>query len=177
MTRPTRRLAMRLAGCAALAAAGGCASDPTAGYAAATTFPAGISTIAVSVFENDSYDRDLAFQLTDALIKEIEARTPYKVTSTGSADTMLTGRIRNVRLSQLSKSPLTGLSEEVAFRVTIDMNWRDLRTGEPLLALESYTADSLFVPSRPTAEPIEVGKFGVVQALARDIVSDMRADW
>ncbi len=171
------RAALCLAGCAAIAGAAGCASDPAAGYAAATTFPGGISTVAVSVFENDSYNRNLAFQLTDALIKEIEARTPYKVTSEGRADTILTGRIRNVQLNQLSKSPLTGLSEEVAFRVTIDMNWRDLRTGEPLLALESYTADSLFVPSRPTSEPIEVGEFGVVQALARDIVSDMRADW
>lgn len=173
----TPRIGVPLLGLLALAAAAGCASDPTRGYAVTSTFPPEVSTVAVSVFENDTYERDLQFELTDALIKEIEARTPYKVTSAGRADTILTGRISNVRRRQLSKSRFTGLSEEVAFRVTIDMEWRDLRTGEPLLELKSFSADSLFVPSRPSLEPIEIGEFGAVQALARDIVAEMRADW
>ena len=155
----------------------GCASDPTQGYAFASPFPGGIETVAVSVFENETYEGGVEFEFADALIKEIEARTPYKVTSAKRADTILTGRIRNVERDQLSKSRVTGLSEEVTLGVTIDLNWRDRRTGESLLELRSFTANSLFVPSRPTGEPIELAEFGVVQHLARDIVSEMQADW
>ena len=99
------------------------------------------------------------------------------MTASGRADTIVTGRIRRVEHRQLSKSTLTGLSEEVTVSVTIDLTWTDLRTGESLLELESFTANSLFVPSNPTREPIELGAFGVAQRLARDVVSEMQADW
>ena len=155
----------------------GCAGDPAQGWSARTIFPTDVSTIALTIIENDTYERDFEFELTDALIKEIEARTPYKVTSADRADMILTGRISSVRRQQLSKSALTGLSEEVTLSVTIDLMWRDLRTGESLLELESFTGDSLFVPSNPTGEPIEIGQFGVAQRLARDIVTEMRSGW
>ena len=155
----------------------GCAADPLDGWSVTTTFPEGISSVAVGVFENSTFERDFEFDLTDALIKEIEARTPYKVTSTGRADTILTGRIHKIERRQLSKSTLTGLSEEVTVGMTIDLVWKDLRTGESLLKLESFTAHSLFVPSNPTREPIEIARFGVAKSMARDIVDQMRADW
>jgi len=165
------------AGLSAVLTVAGCASDPTQGYAFASPFPDGIKTVAVNVFENETHDRDVEFEFADALIKEIEARTPYKVTATKRADTILTGRVRSVERDQLSKSRVTGLSEEVMLGVTIDLNWRDRRTGESLLELRSFTATSLFVPSRPTGEPIELAEFGAVQRLARDVVSQMQADW
>jgi hypothetical protein len=155
----------------------GCASDPTQGYAFASAYPEGVKSVAVNVFENDTHDRGVEFELTDALIKEIEARTPYKVTSAKRADTILTGRIRSVERGQLSKSRVTGLSEEVMLAVTIDLDWRDRRTGTSLLVLRSFSADSLFVPSNPTGEPIELAQFGAAERLARDVVSEMQADW
>ncbi len=157
--------------------AGGCASDPTGGYATVSPFPRGISTVSVQIFENNTFDREIEFELADALIKQIEARTPYKVTSPARADTILTGRVRSVHRDQLSKSRLTGLSEEVVLSVTIDFQWRDQRTGRPLVQRESFSGHALFVPSRPTGELIDLGEFAVVQRLARDIVTEMQADW
>ncbi|MEE9130733.1 MAG: LptE family protein [Phycisphaerales bacterium] len=156
---------------------GGCASDPTEGYATASPFPRGISTVSVQIFENNTFDREIEFELADALIKQIEARTPYKVTSPARADTILTGRVRSIQRDQLSKSRLTGLSEEVVLSVTIDFQWRDQRTGRPLVQRESFSGHALFVPSRPTSEQIELGEFAVIQRLARDIVTEMQADW
>ncbi len=171
------RLVFAAAAVAAAGNTGGCATDPAQGWSSASLYPSGVSSVAIGIFENHTYRRGVEFELTDALVKEIEARTPYKVTSVGRADTILTGRISSVRRQQLSKSALTGLSEEVTLSVTIDLMWRDLRTGESLLELESFTADSLFVPSNPTGEPIEIGQFGVAQRLARDIVTEMRSSW
>jgi hypothetical protein len=165
-------------GCAAaLWSVAGCSSDPTKGYSTASIFPAGISTVAVPIFTSTSYTRNVEFQLTDALVKEIEARTPYKVVPADRADTVLLGQIKQVELDQLSKSRLTGLSEEVIVSVTIDFQWKDQRNGKPLLARKGFTGNALFTPSRPSFEPIELGQFSVVQQLARDIVGEMQAEW
>ena len=162
---------------ALLAPGAGCASDPTTGYAAADLYPTDISTVAVPIVSNDTYTRDVEFELTAALIKEIEKRTPYKVTPETRADSILLGHIRAVDLNQLSKSRLTGLSEEAVLSVTIDFEWRDLRTGTELVARRGFSGHGLFVPSTPSSEPIELGRFAAVQQLARDIVDEMQADW
>ena len=155
----------------------GCASDPTKGYAAKSTFPDDVATVNVPIFKNDTFHRDLEFQLTDALVKEIETTTPYQVASSGAADTMMSGTIRDVELDQLSKSRQTGLSEEVIVSVTVDFEWTDLRTDEPLVQRRSFTGHGLFTPSNPSGEPIEIGRFAAVEQLARDIVSEMQAKW
>lgn len=155
----------------------GCASDPTVGYAATGLFREDLRTVAVPIFQNATYRRALEFELTDALIKEIEARTPYKVTTRGSADSILLGTIREVRTSQLSKSRTTGLSEEVIVGVTIEFEWRDLRDNQTLVARQSFVGHGLSLPSRPNAESIELGRFSAVQQLARDIVHEMRSEW
>ena len=155
----------------------GCASDPTQGYAPVSVFPEKVSTVAVNIFKNNSFAREIEFELADALVKEIEARSPYKVTSSARADTILTGTVRNVQRDLLSKSRLTGLSEEVLLSVTIDFKWTDQRTGRSLVERKSFTGHAPFFPSRPTGELIELGEFAVVQLLARDIVNEMQANW
>lgn len=155
----------------------GCSSDPTKGYAAMSPFATNIRKVAVPIFANQSYVRDVEFELTDALVKEIETQTPYKVTAEAEADTILLGQIRNVQMDQLSKSRLTGLTEEVIVSVTIDFQWKDARTGRVMLERRSFSGHGLFVPSRPSGEPIELGKFAAVQHLARDIVNELRAQW
>lgn len=155
----------------------GCASDPTKGYSSASVYPAHVSSVAVPIFANKTYFRDVEFELTDALIKEIERRTPYKVTSEAQADTIILGQVRQVQLDQLSKSRLTGLSEEVIVSVTIDFQWKDLRSDKVLVERKQFAGHGLFVPSRPTGEPIELGKFAAVQQLARDVVGEMRSEW
>ncbi len=154
-----------------------CASDPTQGYSTQSLFQRDVATIAVPIFENDTFHRDVEFQLTDALIKEIERRTPYKVAPTIRADTILIGHIRRVELDPISKSRLTGLTEELIVRVSVDFRWTDLRTDTRLVERRSFEGTSLFVPSNPSGESLEIGQFAVVQQLARDIVDEMQAQW
>lgn len=155
----------------------GCAADPAKGYSAASVFDREIATISVPIFENDTFYRDIEFQLTEVLIKEIERRTPYKVTSAVRADSAFAGRIRAVELDRLSRSRRTGLAEEAVVSVTIDFEWRDLRTNQLLVERRSFSGHGLFVPSEPTGEPIELGRFAAVQQLATDIVGEMQAQW
>ena len=155
----------------------GCASSPTDGYTFQSTYPSDYRTVAVHIFDNRTFDRDIEFDLADALVKEIESRTPYKVTYARRADTILTGRIVNVERDQISRSRGTGLGEEVLYIVTVDFSWRDARTDEALTERKDFTADSLFLPSPPHGEPIELARFAVAQQLASDIVDEMRGEW
>lgn len=155
----------------------GCAADPTVGYSTLSTFPTQVNSVAVTIFRNTTFERDIEFHLHDALLKELEARTPYRVTRSGRADSILTGRIVSIERDRLSKSPTTGLSQEVLLKVSIDFEWKDVRTGRVLVERKAFTADSVFMPSAPVGEPIELGQFAVVEKLARDIVNEMRADW
>ncbi len=176
-TTPAKALFACLCAVFAAAALSSCASDPAQGYAFRSTYSDEVRTIAVPIFENNTYERGVEFDLTDAVIKEIEASTPYKVTSSDTAQTILTGRVRSVELEQISKSPLTGLSEEVVVTVTIDFEWQDLLTGKPLVRREGFAGHGLFVPSRPTGERFELGRMAAIEDLARDVVAEMRGAW
>ena len=163
--------------CLAVFLASGCASDPSRGYSMDRPFDSEYRSIAVPIIENDTYFREVGFNLTDALVKEIQSRTPYKVTGEGGADTVLKGRITDVNLRQLSKSRNSGLAEEMMYTVTINWEWTDLATGKPIAARQNFSASAVFRPSRPSSEPIELGRFEVVQQLASDMVDAMRSDW
>lgn len=147
------------------------------GYAQQTPYRTDVSSISIPIFVNDTFVRDIEFELTDAVIKAIQARTPYMVTSQTTADTVLLGHVRKVELDQLSKSRLTGLSEEVIVSVTIDFQWKDLRNDRVLVERAEFSGHGLFVPSQPTAEPIELGRMAAVEQLAHDIVAELRSEW
>jgi hypothetical protein len=155
----------------------GCSTDPREGYSSASAWPSEYRSVSVPMIANRSYARELPAQLTEALVKQIEATTPYKVTGQGAADTLLRGTITEVRLQEISKSLVTGLGEEVAIRVTLDYEWLDLRTGKPIVARNGFVGTAVFTPSRPTQEPLELAGFEVVRQLAREIVDSLQGEW
>ena len=71
-------------------AGGGCAGYR---FGAASLYPPDIQTVYVPVFESNSFRRNLGEWLTEAVCKEIELKTPYKVVGTPNADSVLTGKI------------------------------------------------------------------------------------
>lgn len=154
-----------------------CAARPEDGFAARSAFPDRYRSVAVSVFRNESAMPDFERDLASSVVKEIEHTTPYKVRSEGAADTVLRGSIRQVDLVQLSKSPVTGLANEMMVRIRADFEWVDLRTGKRIVAREGVEATALFVPSYPAREPIELGRLVAVEQLARDLVSAMQSEW
>ncbi|MAD79084.1 MAG: hypothetical protein CMJ51_06905 [Planctomycetaceae bacterium] len=155
----------------------GCASEPSEGWSMTWTHPEQYRSISIPIFVNQTYFRGLERELGRALVTEVEASTPYKVTGPGTADTLLRGSIRDAELIPLSQSPLTGLPAEMLFKVEIDFEWIDLATGEPVVSRNGFTASALFTPSRPAMETIDLARFGVVQQLATDLVDVLRDDW
>ena len=149
-----------------------CASDPTVGYSSASLYAPQFKSVAVPILQNNS-----EFKLTDALIKEIESRTPYQILSEQYADTLLTGTITSVSLRTVSQSTSTALDNEVMITVTMDFEWLNLQSGGRIIGRKNFSSSALFVPSRPSSEPIEMGQFAVVSQLSQDIVDQMQSSW
>ena len=155
----------------------GCSGDPRMGYSTESIYPTAYKTVAIPVIKNETYSREIGFMLTQALITEIETRTPYKVTSETYADTLLTGRITAVRLTALSQNESTGLDEEVIVGVTVNFEWMDLENDATIVKRSNFEGAGLFVPTPPSGEYMQIGEVAVVQQLASDMVDEMQAAW
>ncbi len=147
------------------------------GYSHKELFPKDVRTVAVPIFENRTFYQGVEFDLTEALIKEIERRTPYKVVAEDRADTILRGRVVAVEQRRLSQTRLGGLPEEVEARVVVDFTWTTVGTGQTIRDRQGFAAVGRYIPARPLGEPFEVAQHEAVATMARDIVSTLRSDW
>lgn len=154
-----------------------CSADPTSGYSFSSTFDPTVRTIAVPIFANETYASGLEVRLTEAIIKEIQRTTPWRVVGSGSAATTLQGSIDSVEMTRLSRHRDTGLAQEQALQVTVSFAWVDNRTGRTTVSRERFASIASFVPHEGVEQPIELGESAVVRELARDIVAELRADW
>jgi len=144
-------------------------------------FPPDVQTVYVPVFESDSFRRHLGERLTEAVIKEIERRTPYKVVDAPTADSVLAGRIRRDRKKLL----LTNRNDEPRsneFYLSIDVTWVD-RRGEMIrsqaLPLKPQVVELLesgrFVPE--IGQSVATAQQDAIRALANQIVDLMETPW
>ncbi|MBP26668.1 MAG: LPS assembly lipoprotein LptE [Phycisphaerales bacterium] len=155
----------------------GCETDPSKGWVLGTTYSTDIKTIAIPVVQNDTFDREVGYLLTNALIREVETRTPWRVTGETVADTLLDVTITDVKLRALSQSRLTKLDQEVAVQLTVDWNWERMDDSSTIAGWEGMGTAGMFFPSNPLGEPIELGRLQSVELMARAIVDRMAESW
>jgi hypothetical protein len=154
----------------------GCAGGDLGGYSFSGVYREDVRTIEVPVFENETFAHGLEVELTDAIIKEIHQKTPWRV-SRGSADTRLSGRILASDLRKLTTDSTSGLVQEMAVVTSVSFEWRDLRTDEILVSRRDFRGAETFVPSRGARERLDTGQRASVDQLARQIVAQLRSSW
>jgi hypothetical protein len=162
---------------AVLAILAGCASDPTQGYSARPVHSESIRTVAVPIFENTTFATGLEAELTEAIVKEIQRTTRWSVVRSTGADATLEGAVTSSDFRRLSGDPVTGLDQEMGVDIRVDFDFKDNRTGRVLVGRRGFAATETFVASRRVGELPQVGRTGTVQALARDIVAELRDTW
>jgi hypothetical protein len=106
------------------------------GYSTKPNYDCTIHTVRIPIFKNnlmgDSVTRGLEFQLTQAVVRQIELKTPYKVVGPNEpADTELTGTITSYAKVLLNRNQLNEV-REAENDLVVAIEWRDLRTGELL---------------------------------------------
>lgn len=151
-----------------------------------------ITSVHIPVFESDSYRRHLGEWLTEAVVKEVSLRTPYKVVGREEADSVLLGRLTGDVKAIRGYSP-TDEGRIVDSTLRIEVRWTD-RGGKPIgepcsapvppgLAAAAAAGSD---PSRASETTLFLPEFGqssataqqqVVQKLAKQIVGMMEAPW
>lgn len=147
-----------------------------------TLFPTHIRTVYVPIFESDSLRRHLGERLTEAVMKQIELQTPFKVVGNPDADSTLTGRIvaegKAVQIENRWDEP-----RELLYRFQVHVRWVDYR-GEVLReatvtpAPEDevlLTGTSLLVPEQ--GHSVAVAQQKAIERLARQIVGMLESPW
>jgi len=141
-----------------------------------------VATVYVPMIESDSYRRDLGERLTEAVIKEIELKTPYKVVGTPDADSVLSARLvsdhRRVQAENIYDDPR--LYQDSLFA---EVTWLN-RRRTPIVPMQTMALPTELVSVSQTGTLIpEAGQSvantqqQAIQNLAQQIVSTMEEPW
>ncbi len=123
------------------------------GYNTRPNYDTSVRTVRVPVFQNLTYIRGIEFDLTQAIVREIEAKTPYKVVGLNcDADTELTGTVVVLGKALLNRNQLNEV-REAETALAVDVVWRNLRTGEVLSGPRLRPGE---LPPPPDAKPVPV---------------------
>ena len=147
------------------------------GYSHTAMYPDNIGSVGVPIFDNRTPYRGVEFDLTEALIKEIELRTPYKVVHPSKANTVLRGVITNINQRVLSQRKVGGLPDENEVTMLVNFDWKNQQTGEKLRDRRGLPAAARYAPARGLNEPFEIAQHSLAQVMAARIVDAMRKGW
>ena len=155
-----------------------------AGYqlGTSTLYNPNIRTIYVPIVRNDTFRHDLGVQLTEAVQKAIEQRTPYKVVNDPAADSTLTCRVT----SQAKRTVTEARTDEpraVETLVTLELTWTDRRGNllmenrpVPLGDLAYYFIQGIdFVPEG--GQSMATAQQRAVERWSEQIVNQMESRW
>lgn len=101
------------------------------GYTLGTQTLHDVRTVHVPVFKSESFRRNLDYLLTEAVQREIRTRTPYRLEDADIADTILKGKIVEIRKSVLSETRYDD-PRELQLMVGAEVTWVDRRSGQIL---------------------------------------------
>jgi hypothetical protein len=141
-----------------------------------------IATVYVPMIESDSYRRDLGERLTEAVVKEIELKTPYKVVGTPDADSILSVRLLGDSRRTIVENSFDDprLSETAVYSEVSWLNRRRL----PIAPAQTVPLPPELIPIDQTANLIpEVGQTfassqqQAIERLAQQIVGTMESPW
>lgn len=145
-------------------------------------YPSDVHTVYVPMFESNSFRRNLGERLTEAVMKEIELKTPLKVVSTPNADSILSGRLTRDTKYVVVQDP-HGDPRESEINFYVEVQWIDrhnntiLRSGSVPLGAEmaAVTGMSDIVPE--VGQSMATAQQQAIQRLAQQIVALMEARW
>ena len=141
-----------------------------------------IRTVHVPMAVSDSYRRHLGEKLTEAVVKEIELKTPYKIVDSDSADSVLSLRLVSDGKRVLSENRFDE-PRDIESDFFIQVSWLD-RRGDLIMSHEDIPAAPLllnvgqqsnFVPEG--GQSLATAHQEALQRLAEQVVGQMELAW
>ncbi|MBS3733381.1 MAG: hypothetical protein KGY99_00445 [Phycisphaerae bacterium] len=168
-----QRVMWTLAAGLAVSATGGC------GYSTASLYPQDVETVAVPIWQRGRhvYRRGVEIRATEAIVKHIESKTPYKVVTRATADTELTGTIERIAQEVMSYNPDTGRPRELEVTLFVSFTWKDLQSGEVLVQRTNFPVSTTYIPHEPFGRDFFLGSEDALNDLARRVVEQLQNSW
>ena len=167
-----------LVACITLFLIGGCASYRVGNE---TLYAPDVQTVYVPIVQSESFRRDLGERLTEAIVKEIELKTPFKVVGNPDADSILSAHIvadrKHVTIENQNDDPRL-----VEFDLVANVTWLNRRRTPIRPPVGIPLPPALAVEQTATMTP-EVGQSVVtsqqtaIARLAEQIVATMEEPW
>ncbi|MFN3192525.1 MAG: LPS assembly lipoprotein LptE [Aureliella sp.] len=141
-----------------------------------------IRTVYIPQVRNDTFRHKLGPRLTEALVRAIELRTPYKVVASPSADSTLTCRL-TTEFKRTVTEAITDEPRAIERMLTVQLTWVD-RQGNQLMTRNFIPDGELafyfiqgteFVPEG--GQSIATAEQRVIERLADEIVGQMETRW
>ena len=152
---------------AALVVLSGC------GYTTAGLHRTDVQTVAIPTFQSQEFRRGLEQELTRELVRMIELRTPYKVTSQERADTIIEGQVIDLAEQVLAEDEDDMVTEGLV-TLRVSFRWKDLRTGQIIREGRPHQTWH-FAGSED--QTLRSAQTTAIRKLAERIVEEMEAPW
>ncbi|MCG8451014.1 MAG: LPS assembly lipoprotein LptE [Pirellulales bacterium] len=134
------------------------------------------------MIQSESFRRDLGERLTEAVVKEIELKTPFKVVGTPDADSILSARLvsdtKRVIVENQNDDP-----RALEIGMNAEITWLN-RRREPLRAPQTIALPPALLPVGNTStlvpeagQSVATAQQQAIERLAEQIVSTMEEPW
>lgn len=152
------------------------------GYNVGAPYSTEIRTVHVPTFTTDSFRRGFELQLTEAVQKQIQLRTPYRLAKEPGAETRLSGRVMSISKRVPNQTKFDD-PRELEMQYGIEVKWEDTRTGQTLAERSlplpgnviQLLTDVSFAPE--TGQSLATAQQQAADQLARQIVGMMEVPW
>jgi hypothetical protein len=132
-----------------------------------------LDQVFVAYFDNDTFYRDLQFQITEQVVQEILSSSGLHLSSKDDAEVVLTGTLLDVQQRVLAEDD----QQQVVLSsvtLTVDVRVADSRSGE-ILRSGRLSQHGEFVPAQ--GEDLTTAQDEAITYLARDIVRLLEEDF
>ena len=141
-----------------------------------------VQTVYVPMIETNSFRRDLGERLTEAVVKEIELKTPFKVVGTPDADSVLSVRMigdsKRVTIENQNDDP-----RALEIGMNVEVTWLNRRRA-PLRLPNTIPLPAELLPigntstlSPEAGQSVATAQQQAIGRLAQQIVSTMEEPW
>lgn len=146
------------------------------GYSVRAPYDTNVKTVYVPTFQSVTFRREINFQITELVIKEIHRRTPYHVVGKpDDADTTLSGTINYAEKNVVVENP-NNLARQLTATIVIAVTWTDNKAVEKKDTNPAVVANTFnFYPE--IGEPVEAAFYRDSEKMATQVVNMMEQSW
>lgn len=155
----------------------GCASYQ---FGSRTLYRPDVQTIHVPIFQSQSFRKDFGEQITEAVVKEISSKTPYRIVCESDADSILSGQIISEQKTVLAED-VNDVPRNIGTDLVVRIRWesrsgdllRDNLVSLPPILYVSQTAN--LVPE--VGQSVATAHQRAISQLAEQIVAQLEYPW